>query len=194
MIQIFKIKDAVVLESIVNILMSEPGQMIDLSTFAAELGITRQTLSSYLGFLEESFFLRKLYNYSANRRKVERKLKKYYPTMASPDILFKDDDNSRSKAFEWFIVVQFGAEFFYRDSYKNEVDMILLEDNTAGARALPVEIKYGKLDYSGLLAFMQSYKIDEGLIISYNKEEIKHISGKKIRVVPAYKYLLEKIN
>jgi len=55
---------------------------------AQELKISRQTLSNYLTYLEESFLIRKLYNFSRSKRKVERKLKKYYPTLISVDALF----------------------------------------------------------------------------------------------------------
>src|SRR3546814_14755846 len=59
--------------------------------------------------------------------KVERKLKKFFPTVVSPGLLFREDDLSRSRAFEWLIVNQLRAEFFWRDPYKNEVDIVLGE-------------------------------------------------------------------
>jgi len=183
---LFKIKDTSVLESLLHILMEEPGQLIEISKLANELNISRQTASSYLTYLEESFLLRKLYNFSRNKRKVERKLKKYYPTAISVDLLFKDDDFSRSKIFEWLIVNQLKAEYFWRDPYKNEVDII-----TADEKPLPIEIKYGKIDFSGLLAFMKKFNVDEGCIVSYHQEETKKINGKTIRVIPAFKYLLK---
>jgi len=99
--KIFKIKDITIIESLLNILMEEPGQIIEISKLAKELKISRQTLSNYLTYLKESFLIRKLYNFSRNRRKVERKLRKYYPTIISVDLLFREDDFSKSKVFEW---------------------------------------------------------------------------------------------
>ena len=61
---LFRLRDVTVLESLLRLLMAEPGQMLDLAAVAGELGITRQTLSAYLGHLEKSFLLRKLYNFS----------------------------------------------------------------------------------------------------------------------------------
>ncbi len=84
--------------------MEEPGQLIGLSDLAKELKISRQTLSN-----------------------VERKLKKYYPTIVSVDLLFREDELSKSKVFEWFLVNQLKAEFFWRDPYKNEVELILVD-------------------------------------------------------------------
>ncbi len=181
--RMFKVKDASVLESLLNIFLEEPGQIIELSDLAKELKVSRQVLSNYLRYLEDSFILRKLYNFSTNRRKVERKLKKYYPVLVSTELLFKDDN--LSKLFEWFIVNQTKAEFFWRDPQKNEVDIVLV-----GKKIMPVEIKYGKIDASGLLAFMKKFGVNEGYIISYDREDKIKSEGKTIHVIPAFKFLL----
>ncbi len=185
-IKLFKIKDVSVVESLLNIFMEEPGQIVELSDLASDLKISRQTLSDYLSYLEDSFLIRKLYNFSKNRRKVERKLKKYYPAIISPEILFKGDDLSKSKVFEWMLVNQLKAEFFWRDPYKNEVDII-----QAGENLKPIEIKYGKIDFKGLEAFMKKFKVNAGYIISRDKETTKKLDGKVISVIPAFKFLLK---
>jgi predicted AAA+ superfamily ATPase len=186
--QLFKIKDIAVLESLLGIITEEPGQLIELSDLAKELKISRQTLSNYLVYLEEAFLIRKLYNYSTNRRKTERKLKRYYPAIIS-DLIYKDDDISRSKVFEWLIVTRLDAGFFWRDAYKNEVDVIIPEKIP-----VPIEIKYGKLDTSGLIVFMKKFKITEGYIISREKEEQIKTGDYKINVVPAFKFFLSFIS
>ncbi|MEW5897057.1 MAG: ATP-binding protein [Nanoarchaeota archaeon] len=183
--KLFNIKDISVLEAVLNIITDEPGQLIEISELAKELKLSRQTLSNYLTYLEESFLIKKLYNFSRNRRKVERKLKKYYPTIVSVDLVFKEDDLSRSKVFEWLIVTQMKAEFFWRDPYKNEVDMVLMD-----AQPMPAEIKYGKIDISGLLAFMKKFKVSQGFVLSYEKEEKHQVGKKTISVIPAFKFLL----
>lgn len=183
--QLFKIKDISIVESILNIFMEDPGQIVDISKLAKDLKISRQTLSNYLTSLEKSFLIRKLYNFSTNKRKVERKLKKYYPTIISVDLLFKDDAYSKSKVFEWFIVNQLKAEFFWRDPYKNEVDMVL-----TNKKITPIEIKYGKINYKGLSTFMKRFKLSNGYLITLSKEEKQKLNGKVIHVIPAYKYLL----
>ena len=72
---LFNIKDISILESLLNIIIEDPGQIIEISDLAKELKISRQTVSNYLSYLEESFLIRKLYNFSNNKRKIERKLK-----------------------------------------------------------------------------------------------------------------------
>lgn len=186
MAKFFKIKDISILASLLNIFIEEPGQIIDIIDLAKELQISRQTISKYLSYLEDSFLLKKLYNYSKNRRKIERKMKKYYPVVISPNQIFKEDDLSKSKVFEWIVITQLNAEFFWRDSYKNEVDAILTSN-----KVIPVEIKYGKLNYEGLVSFMNKFKLNEAILISSNKEEIQNIDDKKITIIPAFKYFLK---
>ena len=182
---LFKVKDGSVLSSLLNIFMYQPGQIIEISHLAKEIGLSRDTVSKYLTYLENSFLLRKLYNFSQSRRKVERKLKKYYPTVLAIDLLFKDDDLSRSLIFEWLVVTQQRAEFFWRDSYKHEVDMII-----ANGTIVPIEIKYGKVDLKGIIFFMDKYKLEHGKIITSYQQEEKEINGKKITLIPAHIYFL----
>jgi hypothetical protein len=182
---LFRIKQISVLEGLLGILMDDPGRVIDMVSLGNDLKISRQTLSLYLRYLEESFLVRKLYNFSGNRRKVERKLKKVYPTILSPALTFKEDDQSRSKVFECSVVNQLNAEYFWRDPYKNEVDVI--QD---GPVPLPIEIKYGKIETSGLEAFMRKFKVGEAVIISRDRDDIHESNGRKIRVVPAFKHFL----
>jgi len=183
---LFRIRDIPVIESLLNIFMEGPGQLVEISELAKELGISRQTLSNYLTYLEDSFLVKKLYNFSRNRRRVERKLKKYYPAIISVDLLFKEDDLSKSMVFEWLMVSQLKAEFFWRDPYKNEVDVVLTD-----RKPVPVEVKFGKPDFGGLLAFMKKFKSTEGYVITPDKGYEQKFDGKTISVIPAFKFLLK---
>lgn len=183
---LFRIRDISIIESLLNIFMEEPGQIIEISKLAGELKISRQTLSDYLRYLEDSFLLKKLYNFSISRRKVERKLKKYYPAMISIDLLFREDDFSKSKVFEWLMVNQLKAEFFWRDPYKNEVDIVIMD-----RKPVPIEIKYGKIKFKGLSVFMKKFDVTKGYIISPDREEEQKIDGRVIQVLPAFKFLLK---
>jgi len=182
---LFKIKDLSALESLLNIFMEEPGQLVEVSELSKELKLSRQTVANYLEYLEQSFLLRKLYNFSKSRRKVERKLKKYYPSIVSIDLLFREDNYSRSRVFEWLVVNQIKAEFFWRDPLKNEVDCILFEKEP-----IPIEIKFGKIDFKGLITFLRKFKLKKGYVVSYNKEGRERINEKEIEIIPAFKFLI----
>lgn len=182
--KIFRIEDPTLLESILNIIMEMPGQIINIVDLANDMQISRHTASKYLYYLEKSFLIRKLYNFSGNRRKMEKKLKKYYPEIISPSLLFKDGALYESKVFEWLVVKLLDAQFFWRNAYKYEVDIVRTEGPT------PIEIKYGKIELKGVEAFIKEFGGKEGYIISHNEErEIKR-DGRRIKIVPAFKFVL----
>jgi predicted AAA+ superfamily ATPase len=184
---LFKIEDISVLDSILENITDNPGQLIELTSFAGEYKISRPTLANYLRYLEESFLIKKLYNFSKNKRKIERKLKKYYPVLISPEFLSKDDPLSKSRVFENAVINALDTDFFWRDPYKHEVDAILNKKEI-----VPIEIKFGKIDFDGLIKFMEKFKIKEGFIISNQEEREQKIDNKIIKIVPAWKWLLHK--
>lgn len=186
--QLFRVRDVGVLDSLLKIIIDRPGQVVDISDLAGELMVSRQTVSNYLRYLQESFLVRKLYNFSTDRRKTERKLKKYYPTLLL-DKVFEEDGLSRSRVFEWLMINQLGTEFFWRDSYKHEVDVVIPDE-----KAVPVEIKAGKIETKGLVTFMEKFGVDMGYIVTPDREERLEVGGKVIEVVKGYKFLMKDRN
>jgi len=184
---LFKIEDISILNSILENITENPGQLIELSSFSSEYKISRPTLANYLRYLEDSFLIKKLYNFSKNKRKIERKLKKYYPALISINLIFSEDLLSKSKVFENVLINQLKADFFWRDPYKNEVDMILDD-----GKIIPVEVKYGEIkDIKSLLKFMNLFDINKGFVISREQEKRQISDGKEISIIPAWKWLLE---
>lgn len=184
----YNIRDIPTLESIIKIISKEPGQILDLVSLSNELKVSRQTISTYIQYLIDSFLIKKIYNYSKNTRKSEKKLKKYYPAIISNSVLFSNDTLLRSKVFENLVINQTDVDFFWRDDYKNEVDAVFVGKNT-----IPLEIKYGKVDIKGIIRFLKAHKLKEGYIISYKEErDIKEKGKPTIHVIPAWKFLLNK--
>jgi len=180
MSEVFEVKNLAIVKAIFDIIYNNPGQIIELQQLASEIGITRHLLSEYLEYLEESFLIKKLYNYSRNARKTQRRLKKYYPTLINP-LLIKDDFG---KIFEQALVIHLNADFFWRDAYKNEVDIIKTEPLIA------IEVKSGEIkegNLKPLKRFIEKFKPKQSLVISYDIE--KEVDS--IRIVPFYAYLLK---
>ena len=115
-------------------------------------------------------------------------MKKYYPTLLLGKV-FEQDDLSRSQVFEWLMVNQLKAEYFWRDSYKHEVDVVIADE-----KIVPVEIKAGKIETKGLVTFMEKFGVDKGYIVTPDREERLEVKGKVIEVVKGYKFLMEDCN
>src|SRR3989344_8074208 len=184
---IYPIRDVSTLESIFKIISGNPGQIIEINKLASEVGLSRRVVSLYISYLENSFLIKKIFNFSRNQRKTAKKLKKYYPTIPALGFIYGNEDVN-PKIFENILVLQTGTNFFWRDAYKNEVDIVLDEEK----KIVPIEIKYGEIkDIKGLLKFMELFDIKKGFVISKEEEKELKVDNKKILVIPAWKWLLE---
>ena len=183
---IYPIRDVSILESIFKIISGNPGQIIEINRLASEVGLSRRVVSLYISYLENSFLIKKIFNFSRNQRKTAKKLKKYYPTIPALGFIYGNED-VKPKIFENTIVLQSGANFFWRDAYKNEVDIVLDE-----GKIIPIEVKYGEIkDIDGMFKFMDLFNVKEGFVISRNEEKEQKIGNKKILVIPAWKWFLK---
>lgn len=178
--------DVPLLESLLNLLMGEPGQILDYSSLSRDLGANRRRVSSSLGYLERSFLVHKLYNHSGSRRKVERKLRKWYPSIVEPGLTYSHDPSARGRALEWLVVTRLKADRFWRDPYKNEVDAVV-----GDKVPLPVEVKAGRVHLGGVRAFMRAHGVKRGRVITWDDEGRHEVGEGVIDVVPAYRALLD---
>lgn len=176
--KVFDIKNTSQVREVFDVIYNDPGQQINIIDLSNELDMSRNTVSYILKCLENAFMIRKLYNYSTNTRKTQRKLKKYYPTLYN----YYLTEDYFSKLFETFIVLNIDAEYFWRDSYKHEVDVVLDNKETLSG----IEIKSGKIkDKKSLKVFQRKFG-GNVKFVSYEQKEDKE----NIPIIPFYEYLL----
>ncbi|MFC1484888.1 ATP-binding protein [bacterium] len=177
---VFPINNPEVLWRLVNIIASKPGILIDYNEMSKELGISRNTISSYLYYLEESFLVKKIYNFSRNLITSEKKLKKFY--LASPSFSWALAPYSeKGYLVENLIISLKDYKFFWRDAYKHEVDFI----DTDNDKIIPIEIKYKEnirqKELNNLCIFAQKFKISEAIVILKNIETA-HVNRKDTNI------------
>ena len=56
---------------------------------------------------------------------------------------------------------------------------------------IPQRIKNKEREIAGLMEALNKFKLKEGLIITFDQEEKIKSEGKIIRIIPAWKWLLE---
>jgi len=179
---LFDLEDPSLLNTLLEIIIDNPGMILELNEVSKELGISRQTLSKYLFYLEVSQLIKKIYNYSKNRSTSEKKLKKYYLGFHCSAIAYKNDELYISKVVENLCVLHTDAEFFWRTPQKDEVDIVLEERKIQ----IPIEIKYGnKPNKKSVLKLMKKYNLKKGYIVT------KEIENKgEVEFIPLWKWLL----
>lgn len=130
--------DVDLLLSVFKIILKDPGQIINYNDLAKDLGCGRKTVSKYMDFLIGSSLVRKIYNFSNNSRKEEKKAKKFYP-FCTTLISFVSKTVLESKIIETDVAFQLNAEYFWDNRRVNEIDFILLNSSE---KKTGVEVKY----------------------------------------------------
>jgi len=172
----FSISNPEALWQIVRMLAYQPGLIIDYRNLANDLGYSNKTISNYLYFLEESFLVKKLYNFSRNQITSEKKLKKYY--LASTAFCWAlTDFLDTGRQVENLIASLKNYQFFWRDAYHHEIDFISIENENI----LPIEIKYkNKIqpkDRKNMTIFLKKFSCQKGIIYTKNFEENRFSVG-----------------
>lgn len=191
--QTFPIEYEGLLMNLLKIIASNPGMLTDYKSLSKDLGISRVTLSNYIYYLEESFLVKKLYNFSTNRLTSEKKMKKLYAPM--PVVTCLSEGLAESKIVENMLVDATDATFFWRTPQKYEIDLILEKDG----ELLPVEVKFRAIldrkDLKNILRFCDRFNSKKAIIVTKDKtgeEELQTKKGKKVEVqyIPAWRYCL----
>jgi predicted AAA+ superfamily ATPase len=145
----FKEVDILLLEKLVTIFLTNPGQYLSLDELAKELKRAKTTLYRALFYLEFSFLVRRVLNYRPSIRATSRKLSKvyaYHPCLTLPF------DVPEEKFAENLVLSELGAKHYWREKEK-EIDF--LKEFT------PVEVKFKskitKEDIKHVVYFTKKY-------------------------------------
>ncbi|MHC1605140.1 MAG: ATP-binding protein [Candidatus Methanofastidiosia archaeon] len=191
--KVFPIAHEELLLKILKIVASNPGMLSDYQALSKKLGINRVTLSNYFFYLEESFLIKKLYNFSKNMLTSEKKMKKFYLTTTS-FFPFLNNEVDETKLIENLIVTFLDAKFFWRSAQKYEVDIIFREKKDI----VPIEVKYRnhiiKKDLKPLLLFCEKFSLTKAFVVTKSKSGEEHLklkNGKEIKIefIPASKFI-----
>ena len=170
--QLVQLKDAALFEKFIKLLAGRCGQILEVSSLAADTGVDAKTARNWLAVLEASFVIFKLPSYHENFGKRAIKAPKYYfievgllsfvlglrePAQVARDPLV-------GQIFENLVVIEcLKARYnrgempdlhFFRDSNRQEVDLI----SPAAGGLLAAEIKASSTFHTSLLAGLRRFR------------------------------------
>jgi predicted AAA+ superfamily ATPase len=183
----FKIEEPALLESILSIISNNPGIIFDYDSISNDLKRNRKTISNYISYLEKSFLIKKLYNYSKNTLTNEKKMKRFYPSSTALPYLFNAEEG---RIIETAVNMKQDFRFFSRLGEK-EIDFI----SATSKEVVPIEVKYQEnikeKDTGWMLSFIEKYTLKKGLIITKSIEQTTVKGRVKIEFIPLWKWLLD---
>ncbi|MGB9703470.1 MAG: ATP-binding protein [Candidatus Micrarchaeales archaeon] len=179
----FKEVDILLLEKLVEIFLTNPGQYLQIDELAKELQRAKGTLYKAIYYLEISFLIRRVLNFRPSIRVASRKLSRVYAYHPSLLLPFNVPEE---KFVENLVFFELDAKYYWREKEK-EIDF--LKDS------IPVEVKLkskiDKQDTRWLHFFLKKYgkklNTKEAYIIT------KNIEGKidDIYLVPLMHFCLK---
>ena len=182
----FGLKDVDLLRTLMEMIIQEPGMIVNFDRLSRDLGRSKVTIINYFDYLKYALIVRELKNLRPGFLVASRKARKVYPTTSAFCFAYRDDfyrEKVLQKIAEVVVINALEGKFYFRNSF--EVDLILKEKG----KILPIEIKYGQAERKSILKFLEKFKIKKGIIIS--KDIFK--KEKNLEIIPLWQFLLTKV-
>jgi uncharacterized protein len=159
--------------------------------------IQDKTAKEYIGFFEKSFLLFELANYQYSIKKQENYPKKIYAIdngfIEVASFAFSENMGKFLENQVFIELMRRGKQvYYYRE--KKECDFVVKE-KTKIVEVIQVCQKINqqneKRELEGLLEAMVKFDLGKGLILTENQEEKVEKDGKKIEIMPIWKWLAD---
>jgi len=198
------IQNLILFQKFLKLCAARVGQLLNLNSIASEVGISHNTARDWLTILEASYIVFTLQPYFENfGKRIVKQPKLYFFDTGLVCALLGIENPSqlslhylRGNIFENFIISEYlksrfnsgkkNNSFFWRDRYKNEIDLLIHKGN----KLIPVEIKSGETINESFFKNLKKWekisnlKNDKYLIyggdMEFNYGDIKVISWKNI--------------
>ena len=176
------------------------GQLLNMSNLALETGVDNKTIDSWLGILENSFIIFRLYPHHRNfNKRVVKMPKLYFYDTGLVCALMGIHDNQQlnlhplyGNIFETYVVSELKKNifnnginmnlFFWRDNIGHEIDILIEKGNSL----FPVEIKSGQTitnDFFKTVEYWKKLSKTETGTVIYSGDSMQTGSN-NIRVIP----------
>ncbi len=196
----YSIKKQRVIKELINILTTNISSTFTYNSIKTTLHLGNSiTIKEYISYLTNSYFFFELPKFDFSLRKSLIAPKKIYiiDTAFNQITGFNFSPNT-GKNLEnvVFIELKRRKKEIYYFAEKNECDFIIKNESKI-MQAIQVCYNFNKenqeREVKGLLGALNKFKLKKGLIITFDQEEEFEKEGKKIKVIPVWKWLLEKI-
>jgi hypothetical protein len=196
----YNIKAKTVLEAIMRYSLNTFSDLFSISMFEKELKRhhlpgSKQTISNYLGYLQEAFFVIAHDKFSYSPRQRIMNPKKVYLLDTGFSMLSTDFSENRGKLLENAVAVEMfrrGAECFYYKG-RRECDFIVKRGTKPEAA---IQVCWGLTpknearEFRGLREAMKAFAIEEGFILTNDEERELTFEDARIQIMPVWKWLM----
>ncbi|MCQ1537226.1 ATP-binding protein [Methanosarcina sp. KYL-1] len=195
----YNIKEVGALKDLILFLLSNVGRVYSYSTLRSISGIkSLSTIKNYLDYFQNVFLLYQLprFDYSLKKQKISPSKVYAIDNSFLKTVAFNFSEN-KGQRLENLVFVELARrekEVYYH-SGKKECDFVLREGLRI-SEAIQVSVDLStpetkKREIEGIKEAITAYKLDYGLILTLEEEDVLEVEGKKILIKPVWKWLLE---
>jgi len=197
----YKIREKNILEKMAVYLLSNSAKILSIESLKKTFNISFVSAVSYLGYFKDVFLVFDLPQFSYSLKKQNKAMKKIYVIdnglAGSVSFKFSEDKGRMLENLVFLELKREGSEICYYKTKENlEVDF-LIKKKTIVKNLIQVswdlsDAKTKEREIKSLFSAIEELKLKNGLLLTYEEEEVIKKDGKTIIVKPTYKWLLEK--
>ena len=194
-----EIREKKVLEKIAIYLLSNSGKIISLESIKAAFHISFAAAAKYLEYLKEAFLIFELPQFSFSLKKQQKAQKKIYSIDCglSRAVSFRFSED-KGRVLENIVFMELSRRYqeLYYYKTKNNLEIDFLAKESAQIKELIqvcwslADEKTREREIRNLTAGMDELGLKEGLILTHQENDILEYKGKKIIIMPVYRWLL----
>ena len=194
----FNIKNTEILKKIAVFLITNVGKEFSYNSIKKMLNIKSvQSVIDYVGFFEEAYLIFTIPRFSYSFKQQQVNPKKVYSIdngfSNSNSASFSKDNGRMLENLVFLTLRKKHRDIFYFQE-KNECDFII-KDREKIVQSIQVCYNLTEenkdREINGLLESMKEFKLNQGLILTYNQDDEFKIENKTIKVLPVWKWLLD---
>ncbi len=154
------------------------------------------TVSSFISYLEDSYLIFTVPKFDYSLKKQAVNSKKIYSIdnglCAANSVSFSEDKGRMLENLAYLVLRRNNRQIFYFRSENNHECDFLVKEATKIKMAIQVCYELNednkKREMSGLVEALNQFDLKEGVILTFNQEDELAQNGKKIRVIPLWKW------
>ena len=173
-------------------LASNIGKPISYRKTGISLNLSNLTVQDYINYLKEIYILSEIYKYDFSLKKqYHGKKKPYFLDVGIANNISFRFSSDTGRVLENIVYNNLKDAYLYDGSY--ECDFLVKEDlKITQAIQVTNSIKSTEnREIKGVVEAMDSHNLKDGLILTLEDEDMIEIDGKKIIVLPVWKWLLQ---
>lgn len=160
-----------IIRDLMLLLLERTGSKLDIQKLAKELGVARETIYDYVGFLESTYFIKLIRPFSRNKDSEIRSMPKFY--VCDSGLASRFAQISKGALFENSVFLALrdkGEVNYYQKKSGVEIDFILDKK-----RAYEVKISPDKRDLNKLRLLAKELKLRDYKIISKKYTDLNNV-------------------